>query len=204
MKERFALLVSLGILIILVGSTWWASEYAQRAVDIDPPARNTHEPDNWAKQLVLLRTDPQGAVIQRLEGDLMEHFPDDNSYELLKPRVFALRPENPLVIATSRTATIYEDGDRIVMHGDAVLLRLGDAERQPLNFRSDAITMLVKQDITYTDLAATAISGRSIMRGVGMRYNNATRMLDVMKSTDVDIAAKDSEPPSGTAPKAKP
>ena len=42
------------------------------------------------------------------------------------------------------------------------------------------------------------------MRGVGMRYNNATRMLDVMKSTDVDIAAKDSEPPSGTAPKAKP
>jgi len=204
MKERFALIISIGILFILVASTWWAADYAQRAVDIDPPSRMTHEPDNWAKKLVLLRTDQQGQVFQRLEGDLMEHFPDDNSYELLKPRAFALRPENPLVIATSRIATIYEDGDRIVMKGDAVVLRLGDSERQPLNFRSDELTLLVKQDITYTDLLATAISGRSRMNGVGMRYNNTSQTLDVFKSTDVDIAAKDSRNNSATAPKAKP
>ena len=204
MKERFALIISIGILFILVGSTWWAADYAQRAVDIDPPSRMTHEPDNWAKKLVLVRTNPQGQVIQRLEGDLMEHFPDDNSYEILKPRAFALRPENPLVIATSRIATIYEDGDRIVMKGDAVVLRLGDSERQPLNFRSDALTILVKQDITYTDLPATAISGRSRMNGIGMRYNNSSQTLDVLKSTDVDIAAKDSRNNSETAPKAKP
>ena len=204
MKERFALIISIGILFILVASTWWAADYAQRAVDIDPPSRMTHEPDNWAKKLVLLRTDQQGQVFQRLEGDLMEHFPDDNSYELLKPRAFALRAENPLVIATSRIATIYEDGDRIVMKGDAVVLRLGDSERQPLNFRSDELTLLVKQDITYTDLPAIAISGRSRMNGVGMRYNNASQTLDVFKSTDVDIAAKDSQTNSATAPKAKP
>lgn len=204
MKERFALIISIGILFILVASTWWAADYAQRAVDIDPPSRLTHEPDNWAKTLVLLRTNQQGQVFQRLEGDLMEHFPDDNSYEILKPRAFVLRPQNPLVIATSRTATIYEDGDRIVMHGDAVVLRLGDEERQPLNFRSDELTMLVKQDITYTDLPATAVSGRSRMSGVGMRYNNASQTLDVLKSTDVDIAAKDSRNNSEPAQKAKP
>ena len=134
----------------------------------------------------------------------MEHFPDDDSYEILKPRAFVLRPQNPLIIATSRTATIYENGDRIVMHGDAVVLRMGDEERQPLNFRSDELTMLVKQDITYTDLPATAVSGRSRMSGVGMRYNNASQTLDVQKSTDVDIAAKDSRNNSEPAQKAKP
>ncbi len=204
MKERFALIISIGILCVLVMSTWWAADYAQRAVDIDPPSRMTHEPDNWAKTLVLLRTNPQGEVIQRLEGDLMEHFPDDNSYEILKPRAFALRPENPLIIATSRIATIYEDGDRIVMHGDAVVLRLGDSTRQPLNFRSDELTMLVKQDITYTDLPASAVSGRSVMHGVGMRYDNNSQTLDVLKSTDVTIAAKDNQNNSEPAPKAKP
>jgi len=204
MKERFALIISVGILFILVASTWWAADYAQRAVDIDPPSRLTHEPDNWAKTLVLLRTNQQGQVFQRLEGDLMEHFPDDDSYEILKPRAFVLRPQNPLIIATSRTATIYENGDRIVMHGDAVILRMGDEERAPLNFRSDELTMLVKQDITYTDLPATAVSGRSRMSGVGMRYNNASQTLDVQKSTDVDIAAKDSRNNSEPAQKAKP
>lgn len=191
MKERFALVVSSFILFILVAGTWWAAEYAQRAVDIDPPSRLTHEPDNWAKKLVLVRTNDQGRVINRIEGDVMEHFPDDNSYEVLGPRAFALRPENPLTLATSRSATIYDDGDRIVMKGDAVLLRLGDAEHQPLNFRSEQITMLVKEDVTFTDLPAVAVSGRSRMNGVGMRYNNATQILNVLKSTDMDIAAKD-------------
>ncbi len=191
MKERFAVLVSLLIMVTLVIGTWWAADYSERAVEIDPPSRMTHEPDNWAEKIVLLRTDKQGTVIHRLEGDRMEHFPDDKSYEVYAPRAFSLRPENPLTLATSRTANIYNEGDRIVMHGDALLLRLADATRAPLNFLSDEITILVDQDITYTDLPAVAISGRSRMSGTGMRYNNATQQLDVLKSTDMDIAAKD-------------
>ena len=191
MKERFALIVSFVILTSLVMGTWWAADYSQRAVDIDPPVRLTHERDNWAKQIVLVRTNELGVVIHRLEGDLMEHFPDDKSYDVVRPRAFALKSDNPLTIATSHTATVYDEGDRIVMKGDAIVLRLGDTERQPLNFRSDAVTMLIKEDLAYTDLPAIATSGRSRMSGTGMRYNNATQQLDVFKSTDVEIAPKD-------------
>ena len=191
MKERFALIVSFVILTSLVMGTWWAADYSQRAVDIDPPVRLTHERDNWAKQIVLVRTNELGVVIHRLEGDLMEHFPDDKSYDVVRPRAFALKSDNPLTIATSRTATVYDEGDRIVMKGDAIVLRLGDAERQPLNFRTDAVTMLIKEDLAYTDLPEIATSGLSSMSGTGMRYNNATQQLDVFKSTDVEIATKD-------------
>jgi lipopolysaccharide export system protein LptC len=130
----------------------------------------------------------------------MEHFPDDKSYELIAPRAFGLKPENPLTVATSRIAVIYDEGNRIIMRGDAVILRLGDAERQPLNFRSEELTLLVKEDLSYTDLPAIATSGRSRMSGTGMRFNNATQQLDVFKSTDVDIAPKDQAAES--APKA--
>ena len=191
MKERFALIVSFVILTSLVMGTWWAADYSQRAVDIDPPVRLTHERDNWAKQIVLVRTNEHGVVIHRLEGDLMEHFPDDKSYDVVRPRAFALKSDNPLTIATSRTATVYDEGDRIVMKGDAIVLRLGDTERQPLNFRTEVVTMLIKEDLAYTDLPAIATSGRSRMSGTGMRYNNATQQLDVFKSTDVEIAPKD-------------
>ena len=191
MKERFALIVSFVILTSLVMGTWWAADYSQRAVDIDPPVRLTHERDNWAKQIVLVRTNEHGVVIHRLEGDLMEHFPDDKSYDVVRPRAFALQSDNPLTIATSRTATVYDEGDRIVMKGDAIVLRLGDTERQPLNFRTEVVTMLIKEDLAYTDLPAIATSGRSRMSGTGMRYNNATQQLDVFKSTDVEIAPKD-------------
>ena len=191
MKERFAIIVSLVILTSLVMGTWWATDYSQRAVDIDPPVRFTHERDNWAKKVVLVRTNEQGQAIYRLEGDLMEHFPDDKSYDVIRPRAFALKADNPLTVATSRTATVYDEGDRIVMKGDAVLLRLGDATRQPLNFRSDEVTMLISKDLAYTDLPAVATVGRSRMSGTGMRYNNASQQLDVFKSADVEVAPKD-------------
>ena len=90
------------------------------------------------------------------------------------------------------------------MKGDAVVLRLGDAKRQPLNFRTDEVTMLIKKDLAYTDLPAIATSGRSRMSGTGMRYNNATQQLDVFKSTDVEIAPKDptdNSEPAATQPK---
>jgi lipopolysaccharide export system protein LptC len=204
MKERFAIIVSLVILTSLVMGTWWAADYSQRAVEIDPPVRLTHERDHWATQIVLLRTDENGLVIHRLEGDLMEHFPDDQSYDVVRPRAFGLKADNPLTIATALTATVFEEGDRIVMKGDAVLLRLGDAKRQPLNFRTDEVTMLIKKDLAYTDLPAIATSGRSRMSGTGMRYNNATQQLDVFKSTDVEIAPKDptdNSEPAATQPK---
>jgi lipopolysaccharide export system protein LptC len=204
MRERFAIVVSLVILSALVMGTWWASDYSQRAVEIDPPVRLTHERDHWAKKIVLVRTDEKGLVIHRLEGDLMEHFPDDQSYDVIRPRAFGLKADSPLTIATSRTATVFDEGDRIVMKGDAVLVRLADSERQPLNFRSDEVTMLIKEDLAYTDLPAIATSGRSRMSGTGMRYNNATQQLDVFKSTDVEIAPKDkagTSEPAATRPK---
>ncbi len=204
MKERFAIIVSLVILTSLVMGTWWAADYSQRAVEIDPPVRLTHERDHWAKKIVVVRTDEKGLVIHRLEGDLMEHFPDDKSYDVIRPRAFGLKANNPLTIATSRTATVFDEGDRIVMKGDAVLLRLADPEHQPLNFRSDEVTMLIKKDLAYTDLPAVATSGRSRMSGTGMRYNNATQQLDVFKSTDVEIAPKDktaTTEPAATRPK---
>ena len=204
MKERFAIIVSLVILTSLVMGTWWAADYSQRAVEIDPPVRLTHERDHWATQIVLVRTDENGLVIHRLEGDLMEHFPDDQSYDVVRPRAFGLKADNPLTIATARSATVFEEGDRIVLKGDAVLLRLGDAKRQPLNFRTDEVTMLIKKDLAYTDLPAIATSGRSRMSGTGMRYNNATQQLDVFKSTDVEIAPKDptdNSEPAATQPK---
>lgn len=191
MKERASIVVSIFILTLLVMGTWWAADYSQRAVQIDPPSRLTHERDTWAKKVTLVRTNDKGIVIHRIEGDLMEHFPDDKSYELQSPRAYTLKEENPLTVATSKVAFIYDEGDRIVLRGDAVLLRLGDTERQPLNFRSEEITMLIDKDLAYTDLPAVATSGRSKMTGVGMRFNNATQQLDVLKSTDVDIAPKD-------------
>lgn len=193
MKDRFSTGITALILTVLVAGTWWASDYAQRAIDLDPPAKNTHEPDTWAKNIVLLRSNELGVTVSRLEGDYIEHFPDNESYEIQVPRAFHINSDSPMTLATSKTALLFDDGNRIIMKGNAVLTRLGDTDNAPLTFSSEILTLLVDQDLAHTDLPAVAINGRSKLSGVGMTYNNKTRQLNVLNSTNVDIAPRQKE-----------
>ncbi|VFR17026.1 Probable transmembrane protein [plant metagenome] len=188
MKERFSSVVALGLLLALVLGTWWAADYAQRSIPIDPPRRVTHEPDSWAEKFVMLRADETGAPVNRLEGDLMQHYPDDDSYEITNPRAVGQRAGTPVTIGTARTAIMDQDANRIILRQDAHLHRMPDSQRAAMDVRSEEIIMLIDQDLAYTDKPAQVDQGRSRMNGTGMRYNNKTRQLEVHSATDVQIS----------------
>ncbi|AUT45022.1 LPS export ABC transporter periplasmic protein LptC [Achromobacter sp. AONIH1] len=188
MKERFPSLIALFLLVVLVLSSWWAADYAQRAVQVDPPRRITHEMDAWSRNFVMLRTDMTGRPINRLEGEYAEHFPDDDSYHITAPRAVGQRESSPITVGISKTAIMEQGGKRIVMNGDAYVHRQPDANNDLLDVRSQQLIILPDEDVVYTDLPAEVLKGRSRMNGTGMHYNNRTRQLQVSASTDVEIA----------------
>lgn len=192
MKERFPSLIALFLLCSLVLGTWWAADYAQRAIQVDPPRRLTHEMDSWARTFVMLRTDPQGKPINRLEGEYAEHFPDDDSYHVTAPRAVGQQEGNPITVGTARTAVVEQGGQRILMNGDAHVQRQADANNDALDVRSQQLIIVPDDDIVYTDLPAQVLKGNSRMNGTGMHYDNKTRQLRVSSSTDVEIAGDES------------
>lgn len=191
MKERFPALIALFLLTALVIGTWWAADYAQRAVQVDPPRRLTHEMDSWARDFVMLRTDPTGKPVNRLEGDYAEHFPDDDSYHVTAPRAIGQHEGNPITVGISKTAVVEAGGERIVMNGDAHIHRQQDARNDPLDVRSQQLIILPDEDVVYTDLPAQVLKGNSRMNGTGMHYDNKTRQLRVSSSSDVEIAGSE-------------
>ncbi|APX77586.1 MULTISPECIES: LPS export ABC transporter periplasmic protein LptC [Achromobacter] len=191
MKERFPSLIALFLLLVLVTGSWWAADYAQRAIQTDPPRRITHEMDAWSRDFVMLRTDPNGRPINRLEGVYAEHFPDDDSYHVTTPRAVGQHENNPITVAVSKTAVMEQGGKRIIMNGDAHVRRQPDANNDLLDVRSQQLIILPDDDVVYTDLPAEVIKGRSRMNGTGMHYNNKTRQLQVSASTDVEIAGSE-------------
>lgn len=193
MRDRLPSIVAVILLTALVIGTWWAADYAQRAVPIDPPRRITHEPDHWARQFVLVRGDEQGMAINRLEGDYLEHFPDTDSYEVQRARAVGQRPGSPLTTASSDRAVMDQDGARVVMTGNAHVHRRADAENRALDVKSEVLTLLPDEDVVYTDQPALVVHGNSTMNGTGMRYDNKTRQLQVYSSTDVKISGQDTQ-----------
>src|SRR5690606_3276829 len=149
------------LLIAIVVGTWWAADYAQRAIPIDPPARLTHEMDSWARDFVMLRTDPTGKPINRMEGTYAEHFPDDDSYHVTEPRAVGQQAANPITVGTADTAIMEQGGKRIIMNGSAHVHRQPDAENDALDVRSEQLIIVPEDDVIYTDLPAVIHKGNS-------------------------------------------
>ncbi len=203
MKERAPALIAIFLLLALVVGTWWATGYAQRAVAIDPPRRITHEPDSWASDFVMLRTDVAGVAINRLEGAYMRHFPDNDSYEITKAKAIGQQPGSPITIGISDTAVMDQNGERVVMTGNAHVHRQADEDRPPLDVTSDELTIMPDDNILFTDKPAHVVNGNSTMDGKGMRYDNNTRQLQVFSATDVKISGQDSRPAKSAKPDTK-
>lgn len=193
MKDRLPALIAVVLLLVLVVTTWWAADYAQRAVTIEAPRRLTHEPDSWSRNFVMVRTDANGMPINRIEGQYMQHYPDDDSYEVTEARAIGQQAGTPMTIATSNTAIMEEDATRIVMNGDAHVHRVAHEDRGPLDVTSEQLIVLPDEEIVYTDLPALVVQGNSTMNGKGMRYDNKTRVLQVFSASDVKIAGQDAE-----------
>ncbi|CAM5786665.1 LPS export ABC transporter periplasmic protein LptC [Castellaniella caeni] len=191
MKERLPGLVAILLLILLVLGTWWASDFALRSIQVDPPRRLTHERDSWSGKFTMVSTDAQGLATNRLEGTAMAHFPDTDSYDITQPRAVGHQPDSPVTVGTALTGTLDQHGERIVLKGDAHLRRLPDAEHKLLDVRSQQLTIEPNRDLVYTDLPALVINGNSTMRGQGMRYDNRTRQLTVKAASDVKISGED-------------
>jgi len=192
MKERLPALVALALLVTLAGLTWWAADYAQRAIPVDPPARLTHEPDAWGERIVMLKSDAAGLPVNRVEGDYMEHFPDDDSYEITAPRATGLQADNPMTVGTANHATLDQDGVRVTLNGQARLTRAADGTRPALHVESEQLVILTDQDLVHTPLPARITQGASRINGVGMRYDNRRRQLDILADADVNIAGTES------------
>ncbi|MFA5520692.1 MAG: LPS export ABC transporter periplasmic protein LptC [Castellaniella sp.] len=194
MRERGPTLIAVTLLMALVAGTWWAADYVQRAVPIDPPARLTHEPDSWAGRFVMIRTGPDGVAINRLEGLAMRHYPDDDSYEVDHARATGQHADAPVTISRADHATMDAEGTRIVMQGNARVHRLPDLERAELDVQSERLVLYPDEDVVETDLPATVVNGPHVMYGIGMRYDNRSRTLQVFSATDVKISGQETVP----------
>lgn len=192
MKERLPALIAIVLLFVLVAGTWWAADYTQRSVQIEPPRRVTHEPDAWSSNFVMIRTDTDGMALNRMEGDYLQHYPDDDSYEVTRARVIGQRADSPITVGTSDTGIMDQDGSRITMRGNAHLHRQPYDDRPALDVNSDELILLPDEDVAYTDSPAVVVNGKSTMVGTGMRYDNGSRTLQVFSASDVRISAEDS------------
>jgi len=180
--DRFAAALSVGILGVLAAVSYYLAETSDRLQRAEPAGTQKHEPDYYVEQVALTRLDRNGAPAFRLSADRMLHYPDDQSSEFDRPVLVSLEPDRPLVTLRAARGRSTNEGDRTELFDDVVLTRAAAADKPALRVETDYVLLLASEDVARSDRPVRIDYGDSSLTGVGMEFNNSTRVLNVLSN----------------------
>lgn len=160
-------LVALGL---LAGATIWL-ERATRPGEEKAASGPRHDPDLMVQAFTLRRFDKNGAPQYVLTGSRMVHFPDDDSSVVARPHLLFTGKGSPINL-TADQGTGYDQGARVFLEGDVKVLRAGDAQRAPMDFRSSTLTVWPDEERAETRSPLVMTQGGTVVHANGMKAQN--------------------------------
>lgn len=176
MRERITAIIAILLLATLAGATYWFSQVGRYGNLANPVSREG--PDFIVNGVTLTQFDSMGRPTNRLFADRMTHFALDDRAELQQPRYVSLRPDQPQLEARAQRAVVEGSGERVVMTGDVVITRApGPDGDPPMRLTTEKLVALPDLERYSTDLAVEMDRGDSVIRSIGMDYDNIKRVV---------------------------
>ncbi|MBA3252651.1 MAG: LPS export ABC transporter periplasmic protein LptC [Pseudomonadota bacterium] len=176
MKDRITAFIAILLLASLAGVSYWYSQTTRLKKISSPLSREG--PDFVVNGVSLTQFDETGRATNRLHASQLMHFAADDHSELLQPRLISLRPNQPQLEARAKSANVESGGERVLLSGDVVVTRApGRDGSPPMQLRTQQLTAIPDLDRYSTDVAAEIENGDSVVRSIGMDYDNVQRVV---------------------------
>jgi lipopolysaccharide export system protein LptC len=153
--------------------------YLDRAVRDEEtgPGVRRHDPDYLIVNFSTTSFDRDGTPESVLAAAKMIHYPDDDTTELLAPRVVRTRPDQPRMTVSADRGALSRDGEEIYLYDNVVLVREADGRRPEARMTTSFLHVVRDRSLIRTDREVRFVEGRRQLSGRGMEYNNETQQL---------------------------
>ena len=183
------------LMAALALGTWWLVKNTplfdgERAVE--PPR---HEPDYTMTQFLVQRFAADGAMRVQIEGDLMRHYPDTDTFEIDNPRIRAIGVDRRVTIATARRALSNRDGSEVQLTGGARIVRAASAAEPETEFRGEFLHYFQYTERVRSHLPVVVTRGGSEIHADALAYDHLAGVLDLKGHVRAVL-----EPPAGARP----
>jgi lipopolysaccharide export system protein LptC len=167
------------VLLLLVGITSWL------LIRLDKDNRITkaigrHEPDSYMENFTRTEMDENGRLKSRLQANYMVHFSDDDSTELVRPRLEIYSGDTKPWQITAERGWVNANHEVILLYGEVYLWRNNSKEERELEMITTDLRVLPKTEYAETDNATTIITPLSITNAIGMRLDLGTDRLELL------------------------
>jgi lipopolysaccharide export system protein LptC len=177
------------LMALLALGTWWLVKNTPLFEGERPVVPLRHEPDYTMSQFMVQRFGLNGAMRVQLEGDVMRHYPDTDTFEIDNPRIRALAPDGRVTLATARSALSNGDGSEVQLSGNAHIVREAHEKAEAIEFRGEFLHGFANIERVRSHLPVVMNQGRTEVRADTLDYDNLSRLVDFKGSVRAVFAA---------------
>jgi lipopolysaccharide export system protein LptC len=171
-------LLPLALMFSLALLTFWL----ERAVREEEPHATVrrHDPDYLISNFTTTTYNREGATESMLSAAKMIHYPDDDSTELIAPRVVQTRPSEPRMTVRAERGALSRDGDEIFLYDNVLLVREADKERPEARLITSFLHVVRDRSLVRTDREVTIVEEYRTLSGRGMEYNSQSKQFQLL------------------------
>lgn len=167
----------LALMLALALLTFYLERTA-REEDSKPAARR-HDPDYIVSNFTTTTYNRDGQPLSVLSAAKMLHYPDDDSTELLAPRVEQTKPHEPRITVTAERGELSGNGEEIFLYENVVLVREASSEQPAARMTTSFLHVVRDRSLVRTDREVTLVEDQRSLTGRGMEYNSESRQFNL-------------------------
>lgn len=165
------------LMALLALGTWWLVENTPLFEAPRPAIAPRHEPDYTMRQFMIQRFDANGVMRAQLEGDVLRHYPDNDTTEIDNPRIRAIGLDGRVTIATAKRALANADGSEVQLMVGARVLRQAVAKEPEIEFRGEFLHAFLNTERVRSHLPVVITQGGTELRAATLDYDNLARVV---------------------------
>ena len=186
MQNRWKL--ALLLCVLATGSAWLLKQLS------DDKSTSTvllrHDPDHYMENFHTLTMEEDGTPKNKLYAEYMAHYPDDNTTELIKPKLEVYRENEPPIIIVAEKGWVTADNEVILLSGTVRLWQDNINGDRKMEIVTSDVKILTKQEYAETDKLATITGKRINASAIGLRAYFKENRIELLTNVHGTILPK--------------
>ncbi|UCE32628.1 MAG: LPS export ABC transporter periplasmic protein LptC [Burkholderiales bacterium] len=175
-QDRLAALLSIMLLALLAGFTYYAAEIGERDAEA-PYVASLVEPDYFVEGFSVTRLDATGRPSFAIAAERMEHFLAIDLVLLERPIATSLDPQRARITIRAERGRSDTRGEVTELEQAVRLVRQSASDGTALVVEAEQMTLDTVKNVARSEREVRITRNGSSLTGVGFELNNATRRL---------------------------
>ncbi len=195
--DRIRVWLGVALLGLFMLGSFWVYEVMRRQGEEATTSKNRSEPDYYVEQFNFVRLSQSKQTNYRVTGDKLVHFPQEDEFEIIQPRIVGIDQEKtPMTIRADRAIVkqkVQEKPnskaeDQIHLQGDVHVDRSPSSKGTQLTMVTSSLILFPDTERMRTAEPITLTTPRANITATGMEADNSQQKIRLLSKVNVSIA----------------